>query len=208
MPLWDNRVFGGGTSGNTRPKFGFPEYFASPVVANVTANTANTIGVSANAYSNTSGPAFFAGKGGPGHAGWINIRIGRGYVAGIDTILNAGNNIQNGSFAIINGGNGSGANIQVTGVSGNGIVGNVTQLTIRNGGSGYNTAINGANAGVSGPMNVVILRSGTTGSNAFATVLMGGRAGRVEAETIVAMGSLSGNDNAANTYFVPNDRPL
>lgn len=208
MPLWDNRVFGGGTSGNTRPKFGFPEYFASPVVANVTANTANTIGVSANAYSNTSGPTFFAGKGGPGHAGWINIRIGRGYVAGIDTITAAGNNITVNSFALIWGGNGSGANIQVTGVSGNGIVGNVTQLTIRNGGSGYNTAINGANAGVSGPMNVVILRSGTTGSNAFATVLMGGRAGRVEAETIVAMGSLTGNDNAANTYFVPNDRPL
>lgn len=208
MPLWGTTIFNGGTSGNTRPKFGFPEYFASPVVANVEANTANTIGVSANAYANASGPSFFAGKGGPGHAGWINIRIGRGYVAGIDAILNAGNNIQNGSFAIINGGNGTGANIQVTGVNGNGVFGNVTQLTILSGGSGYNTTANGANAGFGGPMNVVILRSGTLGSNAFVSVRMGGRAGRVESETIVAMGSLTGNDNAANTYFVPNDRPL
>ncbi len=208
MPLWNNQIFGGGTTGNSRPKFGFPEYFASPVVANVTANTANTIGVSANAYSNTSGPSFFAGKGGPGHAGWINIRIGRGYVAGIDTITVPGNNITNGTFALITGGNGSGANIQVTGVSGNGVIGNVTQLTVRSGGSGYNTNVNGANTGVTGAMNVMILRTGSTGSNAFATVIMGGRAGRVEAETIVAMGTISGNDNAANSYFVPNARPL
>lgn len=208
MPLWDNRITGGGTSGNSRPKFGFPEYFASPVVANVTANTANTIGVSANAYSNTSGPAPWDGKGGPGHAGWINIRTGRGYVAEIVSILAAGNNIQNGSFALINGGNGSGAIIQVTSVNGNGVFGNITSLAIISGGSGYNTTVNGANAGSGGPMNVTFLRSGTVGANGHASVRMGGRAGRVEAETIVAMGSITGNDNAANTYFVPNNQPL
>lgn len=208
MPLWGNRIFGGGTSGNTRPQYGFPEYFASPVVANVEANTANTIGVSANAYSNTNGAAFFAGRGGPGHAGWINIRIGRGYIASLNTILSAGNNISNGSFAVIFGGNGGFANIQVTGVTGDGITGNVTSIAIRSGGNNYNTFVNGPNTGPSGAINVAFVRSGGTGANAFISVNMGGRAGRIEAETLVAMGSLTGNDTAANTFFVPNDRPL
>lgn len=201
MPLWDNRIFNGGVSGNSRPKFGFPEYFASPVVANVTANTANTIGVSANAYSNTQGPSFFAGRGGPGHAGWINLRIGRGYIADVNTIVVAGNSIANGTFATIFGGNGGFANIQVTGVTGDGITGNVTRVAIRSGGNNYNTFVNGPNSGTSGPINVTFGRTGAGGSNAFITVIMGGRAGRVEAETLVAMGSITGADNAANTFF-------
>jgi hypothetical protein len=207
VPLWNNQIFNGGATGNSRPKFGFPEYFASPVVANVTANTANTIGVSANAYANTYGPATWDGKGGPGHAGWINIRIGKGYIAAIDSILNAGNNIANGSYAVIYGGGGANANIQVTSVTGNGVYGNVTSVVLRSGGDGYNTAVNGANTGTFGSMNVTVRRSGT-GANAHISVIMGGRAGRVEAETIVAMGSMTGNDDAANTFFVPNATPL
>ena len=78
-----------------------------------------------------------------------------------------------------------------------GVVGNVTTLAVRAIGQNYNSLATGINVSV---IPSVVLASG----NAYATVLMGGRAGRIMTETIVAMGTLVGSDPVANNFFVNN----
>ena len=184
MPLWSNVNYT--STGNTKPKFGFPPYAAS---ANVDsgANGADMLAVTATAYGNANG-AFF-GRGGPGHAGWINMRIGRGWVRDV-LVANAGNNITNGTYATVTGGNGGLANIIVTGVNGSGTVGNITQVRINVTGNSYNAL-----------PTITVANAATTGFPAVLTPLPGGRLGRYESEVIVAMGSLSGQPNPANNWF-------
>lgn len=224
MPLWGNRQFPG--QANSKPLHGFPHYY---VAANVDpagivravppglsgANIANNlVGVTANGMTNTSGTPLasttlynrFGAGGGPAHAGWITVQKGRGYIRDIAGIQVTGNNIANGTVASITGGNGVGANIIVTGVTGNGVIGNVTQLTILTSGNSFNSDIVAAN-GLSTAINVRVgnLVGVVSGSNAYATVFVGGRAGRTVFETIVAMGSMTGTDPVANLYFAKND---
>jgi hypothetical protein len=184
MPLWSNINY---SSGNTKPKFGFPPYPASGNV-DPGANGADLIGVTASAYSNTTSGAFL-GKGGPGHAGWINIRLGRGWIRDV-LIANSGNNIANGAVATVTGGNGGFANIVVTAVNGGGTVGNVTSIRIVATGNNYNSL-----------PTISIANNATTGFPAVLTPLAGGRLGRFEHEVLVAMGSLSGAPNPANNFF-------
>lgn len=202
MPLWGGRQFQ--STGNTRPVYSYAPYYAVPQggtlvpgAANNSYNVANVVGVTANGMANTLGA--FAGKGGPAHAGWIAISVGRGFIRDMDRVLSSGNNIANGAYANVNylTSNGANATIQVTAVTGNGVIGGLVSFAIRNGGDSINTA------------NTQLVNVGFTpnpglGSNAYGTIFIGGRAGRVMSETLVAMGSLTGSIDQANNWFVNN----
>lgn len=203
MPLWGGRQYNI-TNGNTKPNFSYAPYFAVPPggtliagAANNASNVANVFGVTANGMANSSGA--FSGRGGPGHAGWVALSVGRGYIRDVDRVLVAGNNIPNGAYSIINYGssNGQSINLQVTSVNGNGAMGNVLTFAVRSPGSSINTA----NAQL---LNIWFTNSGGFGVNSYVSVLIGGRAGRIQSETLVAMGSLVGNSDEANNWFVGN----
>ena len=104
------------------------------------------------------------------HAGWVKAKVGTGPVASI-TIVDGGTGYSNNAALIFSGGGGTGAagTVQVT----NGVI---TGVTLTSGGSGYTSA-------------PTVSVAGGTGANLVA--VMGGRAGRTEYETLVAMGSLA-----------------
>jgi hypothetical protein len=140
-------------------------------------NTATTFGVSATEAANTSGD----GKD-VTHAGWVKQTIGTGDISTI-SITTAGAGYSNG-YVTISGGGGTGANASFV-VNG---AGNVVSININSKGSGFTSA-----------PTVVAAGSNTAAAVLVATV--GGRAGRVFYETLVAGGSINGDDTADNTYF-------
>lgn len=140
-------------------------------------NTATTFGVSVTEAANTSGDGQKIA-----HSGWVKQTIGTGGVSAI-TIGTAGAGYSNG-FVAFSGGGGTGANASyVVNASGN-----ITSIIINNAGSGYTSAPTARAVG-----------SNTAAATLTATV--GGRAGRVSYETLVATGSITGDDTADNTYF-------
>lgn len=138
------------------------------------ANTANVYGVSATEAANTQGDGNKIT-----HTGWVQQSVGTGPVTAV-TISDA-NTASGPGFITFTGGGGSGANASFT-VDANNIVNSVTLVS---GGSGYTSAPTAA----------------ISGSNTVLTVEVGGRAGRRFYETLVAGGSISGDNPADNTYF-------
>lgn len=138
------------------------------------ANTANVFGVSVTEAANTSGDGNKVA-----HAGWVQQTVGTGSVSSVTiaTPLEAAGN----GFVSFSGGGGSGANASFT-VDANNIVNSVTLL---NAGSGYTSAP----------------AASIANSNTVLTVAVGGRAGRRFYETLVAGGSISGDNTADNTFF-------
>ena len=213
MPLWGNTQIATGAWNRIRadgavegkPIHGFPHNF---VAANTDPVTGQPLAVSpgraelnrANSLfgvTNSGMPtANLRTPGSPQHAGWVTVQQGRGWIREVRSIIAAGNNIANGAIAFITGGNGSGANIVVTSVNGNGVFGNVLTIELVSQGANYN-----ANGQF---INVRFANSATIGANAFANVITGGRAGRTMFETIVAMGSMTGQDPVANNYVTGN----
>ena len=122
------------------------------------------------------------------HAGWVHRVVGTGPVLTITA--NAGATGVN-SFINFSGGS-SGAAAGMTGnTSANAIVYvnstfHIVNVTIATGGSYANTPFANANTG-----------------NAVYTVTMGGRANRVQQETIVAMGSMTGDATASDDANYP-----
>jgi hypothetical protein len=139
------------------------------------ANTSSVMGVSATEVANTLGDG---GK--VAHAGWNKQTIGTGPVSTI-TLGSPGEGYSNG-FLTFAGGGGSGANASIV-VDANGVILSVSLLS---GGSGYTSA-------------PTATASNTT--PAVLTVEVGGRAGRRSYETLVAMGSIVGDDTGDNAYF-------
>ena len=116
----------------------------------------------------------------PQHAGWVVRKVGTGPITTITA--NAGAVGVN-SFIIFSGGDGiagSGNTAANASVSVN-TAGYITNITITNFGNYANTPAATPNTG-----------------NAVFTVTVGGRAGRVQTETIVAMGSMTGD--GGNVY--------
>lgn len=179
MPLWGNRDL---ASGNQKPVFAntSPTGSSSTIngsAANTNAYYGNVWGVSATEEANTTGDGVRTT-----HAGWVSQKIGTGPVSALN-ITNAGQGYSAG-FLSITGGGGSGANASFT-VNGNG---NLTSIVINNGGSGYTSA---PTVGVPGSNTIT----------AIVTAVVGGRAGRRQYETLVAMGSITDDNTADNTYF-------
>jgi hypothetical protein len=111
----------------------------------------------------------------PQHAGWVIRKVGTGPVTTITA--NAGSVGTNSyiTFSQGNGIDGSGNTAANAQISVN-TAGYITAITINSGGSYANTPIATAATG-----------------NSSLTVTVGGRAGRVQTETIVAMGSMTGD---------------
>jgi hypothetical protein len=141
------------------------------------ANTANTFGVSVTEAANTSGDGKKIT-----HTGWVKQTLGTGSVETI-TITTAGAGYSNG-FAVIAGGGGTGANASFV-VNGSG---NITSIIINSKGSGYTSAPS-------------VTAEGSNTAVAVLVATVDGRAGRVHYETLVATGSITGDDTADNTYF-------
>ena len=116
----------------------------------------------------------------PQHAGWVIRKTGMGPIVAISA--NAGSVGANSfiTFSQGNGRDGSGNTAANAQISVN-TAGYITAVTLNSGGLYANTPIATANSG-----------------NASFTITMGGRANRVTTETIVAMGSMTGD--GGNVY--------
>jgi len=136
-------------------------------------------GVSAAEQANSS---TVASTGRPQHAGWVVRKVGMGPVATITA--NAGAVGVNSTITIVaNSGFGNtGSNGRSTIIP---VVATITTNT-----AGYIDTITIVNPGLYA--NTPILRPNT--GNAVFTVTMGGRANRVQTETLVAMGSMTGDN--------------
>ena len=137
----------------------------------------------------------------PAHAGWVSLKIGTGPIASISASGATGINAS-GFLLITDGsvlGQGTGANISFTTAnsqntlaasSSNAQLNTFGTFTIVNGGSLYSNAT----AIVLGP-NISSISNGTI------SVVLGGRGGRVQTETLVAMGSITSDDPRDNVFF-------
>lgn len=137
-------------------------------------------GVSAAETLNTSGE-------GPkvGHAGWNLRKAGTGPVTTL-TISSGNVDYNVNGYLTFTGGGGTGANASYTV---NTTTNTITTITLHNGGSGYLTAPTVTAANANG-VNAVVIAVG-----------LGGRAGRVQYECLVAQGSQ--NDGTSDDAILP-----
>ena len=146
-------------------------YFANTRINAFMANSALGIfGVDTTEQTNATG---LSGR--PQHAGWVVRKVGTGPIVSITA--NSGAVAVN-SYITITQGNGAGGTGNTAAVANVAVntAGYITSITVVSGGSYANTPIATPNTG-----------------NAVFTVTMGGRANRVTTETIVAMGSMTGD---------------
>jgi hypothetical protein len=196
MPLWGNLD---NVTGNQKPLFANTTNSSSRSTINGSAaNTAkyygNMYGVSATESSANPNEAV--------HAGWVSQKIGTGPVSRID-IVSGGTGINAPGYLLISDNSylkqGAGFNASFTiansqntlqTFSTNPAWNAINSITIVNGGSGFS--------------NVAALNVRTNGSNTTwpnLSITLGGRAGRFSYETIIAMGSITGDDPLDNVYF-------
>jgi hypothetical protein len=186
MPLWGNRDL---ASGNQKPVFAN----TSPTTSNSTINgtKANTAKYYGNVWgvSATEAAANTTGDGGKmTHAGWVSQKIGTGFVKEV-RITSAGSGYNAAADLIFTGGGGSGATGTYTVSSNaNAQLNVVTTVSVTNGGSGYTS-------------KPTVTANGSNISAASIEVIMGGKVGRTQYEVLVAMGSITDDNTADNTYF-------
>ena len=183
MTLWGNKDF---ATGNNKPLYANTTNTTSNSVINGT--SANLVygvvaGVSATEESSSAGT-----KQNPTHAGWVSLKFGTGPIVGV-SLTNGGTVNANGFIVVTDSSDtqGSGANISYTI---NAVSNTVTSVTLVNGGSGFS--------------NAALLSYTVTGANLAQPTLsitLGGRAGRIQTETLVAMGSITLDDPKDNVFF-------
>ncbi len=115
------------------------------------------------------------------HAGWVRVTQWTGPVSGL-SITAAGTGYSNTDLIKVSGGTSNAAGTLVTNSTGG-----ITSVVLTGGGAGFKSV----GTGTSAVTNATGGASG--GSNAVIGFTLGGRAGRVFMETIVAMGSISGD---------------
>lgn len=196
MSLWGNLD---NETGNDKPLFANTSNSTSNSTINGTA--ANTNAYYGNMYG-VSATEVAANPNKAVHAGWVSQKIGTGPVASI-SITSGGSGINAAGYLLITDssylGQGAGFNASFTiansqntlqSYSTNSALNVINSITIVNGGSGFS--------------NVTALNVRTNGSNTTwpnLSITLGGRAGRMNYETIVAMGSITGDDPLDNVYF-------
>lgn len=196
--LWGNKDY---ITSNNKPLWANTTNASSNSVINSTkANTSKyygiVAGVSATELDGTQGAANH-----PQHAGWVSLKVGTGPIKAISATGGSGINAA-GYLTITDGsplGNGRSANISFTiansqnslqSYSTNSALNTISTLTIVNGGLGYS--------------NTGFLTIRTNGANTTLptfTVELGGRGGRYQAETLIAMGSMTFDDPRDNVWF-------
>jgi hypothetical protein len=198
MPLWGNLD---NPSGNQKPLFANTSNVSSNstvhgTTANTVGNYGRVMGVSAAERQNSS----LLNK--SQHAGWVSQKIGTGGIATV-TIVGAGTGINAAGFLSITDGSeygqGTGANISYTiansqnslqASSTNPAWNAIATVTIANPGTGFSNVD-----------AVSVLYTGANSTRPTFAITLGGRAGRIQYETLVAMGSISGDDPRDNAYF-------
>jgi hypothetical protein len=197
--LWGNLDT---VSGNQKPVFANTSNAHSNSTINGSAANTNTyygnvMGVSATEEQTTLGLTQH-----PTHAGWVSVKYGTGPVTSITATNGSGINAAgyllltdlsaqpksganvNASFTIANSQN------TLQSYSTNSAWNTISTITVTNGGDGWS--------------NASLIRVVTNGSNTSLptfTVTLGGRAGRIKTEVLVAMGTISGDDPKDNTLF-------
>ena len=155
-------------------------YYANTKLGSFSDNQA--IGIFCVTAAEQANSSTVASTGVPTHAGWVTRRVGMGPVATITA--NAGCVAVNSTITIVaNSGFGNtGSNGRST------IIPVVATISVNT--AGYINTITIVNPGLYA--NTPILRPNT--GNAVFTVTMGGRANRISTETLVAMGSMTGDN--------------
>ena len=118
------------------------------------------------------------------HQGWVKVKQGTGFIAGISISNNSSSLTYSNTYLTIPGANTSQANARL-------VVNGTSNLSIviNNPGAGYNTA-------------PTITASGANNTTLIFTVTPGGRMGRVQAETLVTLSSPQvTNANSGLPYF-------
>ena len=164
----------GGTTGSVSSN-GQTYYANTQINATVQNAALGIFGVNTNEQTNAT-----AAQGVPQHAGWIARKVGMGPIVSVTA-----NNGAVGANATLtlSGGNGIGAttgNTPATVVVSVNATNHIVSVGVVNGGLYANTPV------------------ANTMSNAVFTITMGGRANRVQTETLVAMGSMYGD--GGNVY--------
>lgn len=198
--LWGNKDY---PNNNNKPLFANTSNATSNSVINGTkANTNKYYGVVAGV-SVTEEALKVPAANSTQHSGWVSLKFGTGPVSAV-SIVDRGQGINAAGFLVITDtsvlGQGVGANISFTiantqntleAYSSNARWNGIGTLAIANGGSLYsNTAA--LTVRVSNAANI---------TQPTLTITLGGRANRVQAETLVAMGSITLDDPRDNVYF-------
>lgn len=205
MALWGNIDY---QSGNNKPKFANTTNAWSKSTIHgdgVTANTnkyyGNMFGVSSTEASNTT-----HGDGKKvAHAGWVSQKIGTGPIGSVG--WSGGSGYNSAGYLLLTDtsilGNGSVVNISFTiansrntmeSFSSNANWNVINSTTVTNGGSGWSD-------GSQITYQYGGLLNGNPIANSTFTFTLGGRGGRKNYETIVAMGSMTGDDPRDNLTF-------
>lgn len=195
--LWSNKDY---ASSNGKPLYANTTNASSNSVINGTAaNTATYYGIVAGVSAGEMANSAVGYQ--PQHAGWVSLKIGTGPITGIIASGASGINAA-GYLRITDGsvlGGGSGANISYTTAnsqntlqtySTNAAWNTFGSFTVVSGGSGYSDAA-----------SITLGPTGTSISNGTITAVLGGRAGRVQKETLVAMGSITFDDPRDNVFY-------
>jgi len=198
MSLWGNLD---NATGNQKPVFAntsnaYSNSTINGTVANTDTYYGSVMGVSSGEMANTSTKPQK-----PQHAGWVSVKYGTGPVTGIS--VSGGTGINAAGYLLITDisahGQGTGANISFTtanaqnalqSFSSNAQLNTYGTFTVVNGGSGFSNA-----------SALTVTTNGANIALGTFTVTLGGRAGRIKTETLVAMGSIRGDDPRDNVVY-------
>lgn len=199
MALWTNKDF---VTGNGKPLYAntsnaYSNSVINGAVANTNAYYGSVAGVSVTESAISNGKPQH-----PAHSGWVSLKVGTGPIQSI-AITSGGTGINAAGYILVTDssvlGQGTGANISFTiansqnslqSFSSNSSLNAISTITVVNGGSLFS--------------NTSALTFRTNGANTTAPVLtavLGGRAGRIQTETLIAMGSMTFDDPRDNVYF-------
>lgn len=204
--LWGNKDY---PSGNQKPLFANTSNVASNSTINGTkANTDQYYGIVAGVSAGETERSNTTAQH-PTHAGWVSLKIGTGPIKSV-AITSRGSGINASGFLVLtdtatdstaNGYVvGSGANISFTTAntqntlqtySTNSAWNGIGTLTIVNGGSGYSNT---------SKITYKVSNAANT-TQPVVTFTLGGRGGRIQTETLVAMGSITLDAPSDNAYY-------
>lgn len=196
--LWGNKDY---ISSNNKPLWANTTNASSNSVINGTAaNTNKYYGIVAGVSATEEAVAAPASNS-TAHAGWVSLKVGTGPISRISvsggTGINAAGYLTITDISVL--GQGANANISFTTAnsqnslqtfSTNPALNTFGTFTIVNGGSGYSNA-----------SAITVRTNGANSSLGTFTITLGGRGGRIQSETLVAMGSITLDDPRDNVFF-------
>lgn len=198
MSLWGNLD---NATGNNKPLYANTTLVASNSTINGTAANKNKYYGAVAGVSVTEEERANSLPQHPTHAGWVSLKVGTGPITSITAT--GGSGINAGGFLTVTDGStlaiGANANISfgiansqntLQAYSTNSAWNTISTLTIVNGGDGFSDA------------SALTFKTNAPNTTLPTfTVTLGGRAGRIQTETLVSMGSITGDDPSDNVFF-------